>query len=454
MSRKGPATKTYAGPGTRQRQRPSRGGTREVSQGSQSKKCQSQSVETRSAWNQGRKHSKTAKQHVFIPREQLDLFFAVALYFAGPVYCVVLWLALVTSRRISETLFLRGTDICLQGGPEHDSPHVLYQKRQEDNQLRGQGKLGSDRVVARIADSAVQGLENLADEGLQWHCQDILEPFRLSHPDLFQNMKPLRKDNFKLDTSSENFLFPSKSARTKCRPNMARQTVWEGLTRIREVMWSLTHARRWNTTAACRGNRVTVHGATRHTSSALLLFNKNSTANKPTENTILEIQQRSDARTWRQHYCHADPEEVTEALEFGAAPSPFKKRKQETEHVVVSEKNEKKCSLLEADAPPNSCDVDVNAMGVVEADVPSSNSNADVNASAVVGGPPVKNNGPSSSTSRATVGGPLAALSVAPSPGPDNKAMSSSNAKPFCSRNANTSGTARACSEHVHEGQY
>ena len=281
-------------------------------------------------WNQGHKHSKTAKQHVFIPREQLQLFFAVAQFFAGPIYCVVLWLALVTSRRISETLLLRGTDIRLTGGEDHDAPHVLFQKRQEDKKLRGQGKLGAESLSARISESSIEGLKELIETGLKWECPMTLEPFKSSHPKVFENVKPLRKDDFMLDVTSETFLFQSDSRKKKCRPNMARQSVSDAVTRIRDVMWALTHQRRWNPSNQYRGSRVTVHGATRHTSSALLLFNKDKPSmQRPTETTILEVQQRADARTWRKHYCHAHDDEVKEALEFGSAPSPFKRSKKE-----------------------------------------------------------------------------------------------------------------------------
>lgn len=81
------------------------------------------------AWNKGRKHSKTSKQHVFIPREQLPLFFAVALYFAGPSYCAVLWITLVTSRRIGETVLLKGSDVRLRGGEDHDSPTFSFNEQ-------------------------------------------------------------------------------------------------------------------------------------------------------------------------------------------------------------------------------------------------------------------------------------------------------------------------------------
>ena len=38
---------------------------------------------TQPAWNKGKKPSKTSKQHVFIPKEQLELFFAVACFLLG-----------------------------------------------------------------------------------------------------------------------------------------------------------------------------------------------------------------------------------------------------------------------------------------------------------------------------------------------------------------------------------
>ena len=38
-----------------------------------------------------------------------------------------------------------------------------------------------------------------------------LEPFKSSHPKVFENVKPLRKDDFMLDVTSETFLFQSNS---------------------------------------------------------------------------------------------------------------------------------------------------------------------------------------------------------------------------------------------------
>ena len=88
-------------------------------------------------WNKGLHQTKICKQHVFIPRDQIALFLAVALYWASPKYACVLWLTLVTSRRISETLLLRGTDIRVQGGEEHDAGHILFQRRPQDDSLGG-----------------------------------------------------------------------------------------------------------------------------------------------------------------------------------------------------------------------------------------------------------------------------------------------------------------------------
>ena len=166
-------------------------------------------------------------------------------------------------------------------------------------------------------------MQKLRSEGLEWGVLPVLEACRQSHEAVFK-LKPLRKTTFTIpETGGNNFLFPAITKR-KGRPNMLRQTVSSALSRIREVMRKLTNSRRWNPSARCQGNRVTVHGATRHTSAALLLFKKGaSPAERPCEHVILEIQQRSDARVFRKHYCHADEDEVRGALEFGAAPSPF-----------------------------------------------------------------------------------------------------------------------------------
>ena len=136
-------------------------------------------------WNKGLHQTKTCKQHVFIPRDQIALFLAVALYWAGPKYACVLWLTLVTSRRISETLLLRGTDIRVQGGEEHDAGHILFQRRPQDDSLGGSGKLGAEKVVARLSKDAIAGIQQLCSDGLEHELRPILEPFKVAVPLFF-----------------------------------------------------------------------------------------------------------------------------------------------------------------------------------------------------------------------------------------------------------------------------
>ena len=269
-------------------------------------------------WNKGLHQTKTCKQHLFIPRDQ------IALFLAGPKYACVLWLTLVTSRRISETLLLRGTDIRVQGGEEHDAGHILFQRRPQDDSLGGSGKLGAEKVVARLSKDAIAGIQQLCSDGLEHELRPILEPCKVAVPLIF-HMKPLNKDRFHLDTDSENLVFATASKKQGCRPNMSRQSVSEALKVIRKVMFQITGNRRYNPTSKFQGSRVTVHGATRHTSASLLLSNKHSDEKGPSEHMILEIQQRSDARVFWKHYYHAEEEQVEAALEYGAAPSLFTK---------------------------------------------------------------------------------------------------------------------------------
>ena len=101
---------------------------------------------------------------------------------------------------------------------------------------------------------------------------------------------------------------------------MAKQTISDALAKIRQVMFAFTGSEK------CLGNRVTVHGATRHTSAALLLFRKDTLSKPPSENVIMEIQQRSDPKVFRQHYFHCDESELKDALKFGSIQSPFKRK--------------------------------------------------------------------------------------------------------------------------------
>ena len=175
-------------------------------------------------WNKGVRQTKTSKQHLFIPRDQIPLFLAVALYWAGPKYACVLWLTLVTSRRISETFLLRGTDIRVQGGEDHDAGHILFQRRPQDDNLGGSGKLGSEEVVARLSKDAIAAIQQLCTDGLEHELRPVLEPFKVAAPLIFQ-MKPLNKDRFQLDTGSDDFVFATASKKKGCRPNMSRQSV-------------------------------------------------------------------------------------------------------------------------------------------------------------------------------------------------------------------------------------
>ena len=131
-------------------------------------------------WNKGKKMSKTDLQHLLVPREELTLFLAVALFFAGPKYVMVLWVTMVTSRRISEAF--QGCDVFLDGGFTHDAPHILFQKREENKYYKGLGKLGADKVVARLAPDVLSTLRDGIAKGVERCVLPPLEPFQQSHP--------------------------------------------------------------------------------------------------------------------------------------------------------------------------------------------------------------------------------------------------------------------------------
>lgn len=274
-------------------------------------------VENKKApWNKGQKMSKSDMQHLFIPREDYELFLAVALYFAGPKYVMAFWLTMVTSRRISETLRLHGEDVFLEGGTHHDSPHILFKKRPEEEQYPGAGKLRGKYVVARLAPDARATLEQVMNSNLERALLPALKPFEMSHPQVFQDKYPMAAGAFKWPNGS-GYIFPAATKKAK-KPWMARQSVSLALARTLEVMYSLTGKRRWNQTF--KGSHVTVHGATRHTSAALLLAAPKQGIVGPTEHVILEIQQRHDVGTFRRHYCHAQEEEITRALDHASVP--------------------------------------------------------------------------------------------------------------------------------------
>lgn len=270
-------------------------------------------------WNKGTKMAKSDMQHLFIPKQDYNLFLAVAIYFAGPKYAMAMWLTMATSRRISEALRLHGCDAYLEGGPHHDSPHILFQKREKEKQFPGAGKLGGQNVVARLSADACATLKSVMENNVERKLLPALAPFQESHPQVFEDFYPMNADTFKWPTDGSH-VFPAASKKSK-KPWMARQSVSLALARTLEVMFRLTNKRRWNQTF--KGSHVTVHGATRHTSAALLLATPQEGCAVPSEHVIMEIQQRHDIKTFRRHYCHAQDDEISQALEHASIPVAF-----------------------------------------------------------------------------------------------------------------------------------
>ncbi len=270
-------------------------------------------------WNVGLKQSKSSKQHLYTPRDEMELFFAVLLFFGGSVCAVVLWLSLTTSRRISETLRLRGEDLCIKGGGLHDRPHVRFEKRDDEMDISGMGKLGTQGAIARLSPEAVRTIEGLASHGARWEIRAVLSTYQAQFPDVFAACRPVTRTTYYLHFDDKH-LFPSL---TKAKqPWMTRQTVWRALGKARVVIFQITGRRRYN--PMFLGQHVTVHGATRHTAASLLLWNPEApTEDKPSEDCIMEIQQRNDRGTFRKHYHHVHENEVQRALLFAATLDPF-----------------------------------------------------------------------------------------------------------------------------------
>ena len=259
------------------------------------------------------------RQHLFIPREDYSLFLAVSIYFAGPKYAMALWLCMVTSRRISETLRLHGSDLYLSGGQFHDSPHILFQRRKAEAQFPGAGKLGADHIVARLSPDACATLEAVHGTKIERALLPALHPFQKTHKEVFEESYPLTTEAFSWP-EGDAFVFPAATKKSK-KPWMARQSVSKALARILDIMFRLTGKRRWN--KMFKGSHVTVHGATRHTAAALLLAKPKEGNPGPSEHVIMEIQQRHDLRTFHRHYCHAQEHEVGKALEHVSVPISF-----------------------------------------------------------------------------------------------------------------------------------
>ena len=83
----------------------------------------------------------------------------------------------------------------LEGGPDHDEPHIIYIQREQDADKQGNGFLGGDSVVARISNDAVATLKQMRERGLDRQMLPVLEPYQTCHPEVFQQ-KPLQKNVF------------------------------------------------------------------------------------------------------------------------------------------------------------------------------------------------------------------------------------------------------------------
>ena len=274
----------------------------------------------RTPWNKGRHIRRSDQQHLYVPREDLQLFWAVTVYFAGPIYAAAIWFTIVTSRRISEALMLCWTHIHLAGGDMSDEPYVYFGQQASGVPLPGLGKLGAPEIAVTLSPAAVKNIEHMIATGIEWAMLDPLTQFQESHLDVFNKFAPLSKQPFKVRTNCE-FLFPA--LKKSKRPCMSRQSVWNATGRAREVMFALTNRRRYNPNAHYNGAHVTVHGATRHTAAALMLWSPARDAPRPSDAVILEVQQRRDLRTFKEHYCHVHPQEVKDALVFAWVDPPF-----------------------------------------------------------------------------------------------------------------------------------
>ena len=201
-----------------------------------------------------------------------------------------------------------------------DEPYVYVGQQPSGVPLPGLGKLGAPEIAVTLSPAAVKNIEHMIATGIEWAMLDPLTQFQESHLAVFNKFKPLSKQPFKVRTNCE-FLFPA--LKKSKRPCMSRQSVWNAIGRAREVMFALTNRRRYNPNARYNGAHVTVHGATRHTAAALMLSGPARDAPRPSDAVILEVQQRRDLRTFKEHYCHVHPQEVNDALVFAWVDPPF-----------------------------------------------------------------------------------------------------------------------------------
>ena len=264
---------------------------------------------------------KADRHNLYVPREDVQLFLAVAVYFASPITAVLIWMTMVTNRRISEALRLRACDIHVSGSPSCDKPHVWFGEREGEEEYPGMGKLGGDEIYAKLPIESVAMMRSILDSGVPWELLPALVPYQSSHPDVFKKYKPFSKAAF-TPAKGSDLMFPAlKKSDT---PWLSRQTAWNTIDRTRTVMFDLTGRRRYNPSKKFNGMHVTVHGATRHTSASLLLYNPDAKMPPPSEATILEVQQRSDADTFRRHYHHPHDVAVEQAMSYAWVEPPFR----------------------------------------------------------------------------------------------------------------------------------
>ena len=279
------------------------------------------------AWNAGRCFNRNVSQNIFVPRQDVDLFLSAAVWFGSPPIAIILWLGMVTSRRVSELLRLRWSDFYPQGGQYSDHPHLLFHTSPGEENHPGLGKLGAKELVVRLSPDATGTLERLRDSGLTRELLGPLAEHRGSHPQVFADSGVRRPaaTEFRKMARDTDFLFPAlkTSRRSGATPWMTRQTVCNGVARTRAALFQITGARRYNPSAKFRGEHVTVHGATRHTNAALLMSSKGGSSElRPERATVMELQGRTDAKTFARHYSHPSEDQLAGALAFGFVSMP------------------------------------------------------------------------------------------------------------------------------------
>ncbi|CAE7259822.1 unnamed protein product [Symbiodinium sp. CCMP2592] len=302
------------------------------------KRCKKKvaAAKRKAPWNKGRRQTVADSQNIFLQKEDLPLFWAVMLLFCGPVYLAVVWLCMISQRRISEVLRIRGKDFFLFGGPQCDTAHVLFQARSCDKMHPGMGKLRGGVAVSRLSRTAQDTITTFLSAGLSTERWSILESYRASHPELFANVHTTAPGKFQPKGLEEDALwFPSPRSSSKC-PWLSRQSVWTAIDRSRKIMFQLTKKRCFNPELAFRSSHITVHGATRHTAAALLLCKTDTGAPGPSEPAIMALQARTDVKTFQKHYVHSQERDLVAAVEHNAipllpTPTPTRAPEQDTE---------------------------------------------------------------------------------------------------------------------------